>query len=223
MCSTANVLKFVCFVCFVALRPKSTAMVIAGRSVHLTTLFSWASLNKQLTSNRAHTFACNWQQPFMNDSAEGRRMTVEIISCSISTKVWDRAGIELTSCLLKRSRQTAQTQIRLLLKKQSDQGLPCLLFWEASFEFQPWKPILREKSVRNFRTITVIMIAIVYFSGSDMYQLARHLRWQAPVIPSCTDRVDSSHRVLSHLDTVFTDETWAEIKTTITADHGHST
>ena len=31
---------FVClFVCFVALRPKSTAMVIAGRPVHLTTLF----------------------------------------------------------------------------------------------------------------------------------------------------------------------------------------
>ena len=29
----------VCFVCFVALRPKSTAMVIAGWSVHLTTLF----------------------------------------------------------------------------------------------------------------------------------------------------------------------------------------
>ena len=27
------------FVCFVALRPKSTAMVIAGRPVHLTTLF----------------------------------------------------------------------------------------------------------------------------------------------------------------------------------------
>ena len=26
-------------ICFVALRPKSTAMVIAGRSVHLTTLF----------------------------------------------------------------------------------------------------------------------------------------------------------------------------------------
>ena len=27
------------FVCFIALRPKSTAMVIAGRSVHLITLF----------------------------------------------------------------------------------------------------------------------------------------------------------------------------------------
>ena len=30
---------FCLFVCFAALRPKSTAMVIAGRSVHLTTLF----------------------------------------------------------------------------------------------------------------------------------------------------------------------------------------
>ena len=28
-----------CFVCFVALRLKSTAMVMVGRSVHLTTLF----------------------------------------------------------------------------------------------------------------------------------------------------------------------------------------
>ena len=35
-----RVVKQVClFVCFVALRPKSTALVIAGRSVHLTTLF----------------------------------------------------------------------------------------------------------------------------------------------------------------------------------------
>ena len=30
---------FVCLFVFVALRPMSTAMVIAGRSVHLTTLF----------------------------------------------------------------------------------------------------------------------------------------------------------------------------------------
>ena len=34
-----HVSKKIIFVCFVALRPKSTAMVIAGRSVHLTTLF----------------------------------------------------------------------------------------------------------------------------------------------------------------------------------------
>ena len=32
-------IMFCLFVCFVALRPKSTAMVIAGLSVHLTTLF----------------------------------------------------------------------------------------------------------------------------------------------------------------------------------------
>ena len=31
--------RMLLFVCFVALRPKSTAMVMAGRSVHLTTLF----------------------------------------------------------------------------------------------------------------------------------------------------------------------------------------
>ena len=31
--------NYVFFLFFVALRPKSTAMVIAGRSVHLTTLF----------------------------------------------------------------------------------------------------------------------------------------------------------------------------------------
>ena len=32
--------RIIClFVCFVALRPKSTAKVIAGRSIHLTTLF----------------------------------------------------------------------------------------------------------------------------------------------------------------------------------------
>ena len=37
--SIENTVDFVLFVCFVALRPKSTAMVIAGRSVHLTTLF----------------------------------------------------------------------------------------------------------------------------------------------------------------------------------------
>ena len=33
----------------------------------------------------------------MNDSVEGKRMTVEIISRSVSTKVWDQAGIELTT------------------------------------------------------------------------------------------------------------------------------
>ena len=38
--STVLESSFIClFVCFVALRPKSTAMVMAGWSLHLTTLF----------------------------------------------------------------------------------------------------------------------------------------------------------------------------------------
>ena len=32
-------MKYVLFVCFVVLRPKSTSMVMAGRSVQLITLF----------------------------------------------------------------------------------------------------------------------------------------------------------------------------------------
>ena len=40
----------------------------------------------------------------------------------------DTVNVLNTSCLLKRSRQTGQTRIRLLLKKQSDQALLCLLF-----------------------------------------------------------------------------------------------
>ena len=89
--------KGLLFVCFVALRPKSTAMVIGGRSVHLTTLFPGQAWTSSWPVLRAHTFPCNWQQPFLNDSAEGRRMTVKSISWSISTKVWDRAGIELAT------------------------------------------------------------------------------------------------------------------------------
>ena len=40
----------------------------------------------------------------------------------------------------KKCSQTVQTQIRLLLKKQSDQCLPCLLFWHECCEFQPLLP-----------------------------------------------------------------------------------
>ena len=72
-------------------------MVIAGRSVHLTTLFPGQACTSGWPVIRAQTFACNWQQPFLNKSAEERRMTVEIISWSISTKVWDRTGIKLAT------------------------------------------------------------------------------------------------------------------------------
>ena len=85
------------FACFVALHPKSTAMVMTGRSVHLTTLLPGQAWTSSYPELRSHTFSCNWQQPFLNDSGEGRRMTVDTISWSISMKVWDRAGIELAT------------------------------------------------------------------------------------------------------------------------------
>ena len=53
--------------------------------------FSWASLNRRLTS----TFTCNWQQPFLNELAEGRRMTVEIISWSTPHKQGTGLGSNL--------------------------------------------------------------------------------------------------------------------------------
>ena len=40
-----------------------------------------------------------------------------------------------TSCRPKRQRQTLQTQIRLFLKTQSDQGLPCLLLGQPFCKF----------------------------------------------------------------------------------------
>ena len=54
-----SLLKCVVVVVFVAIRPKSTAMVMEGRSAHLTTLFLGKleeAVNRVL---RAHTFACN--------------------------------------------------------------------------------------------------------------------------------------------------------------------
>ena len=46
---------FVClFVCFVALRPKSTAMVMAGRSVHLSTLFFLGKLEQAVNQYIMH-------------------------------------------------------------------------------------------------------------------------------------------------------------------------
>ena len=86
-----------CFFFFFCFTSQSTATFMGGQSVHLTTIFpglAWTSGKPVIC---AHTFACKWQQPFLNESAEGRRMTVEIISWSISTKVWDWAGIKLAT------------------------------------------------------------------------------------------------------------------------------
>ena len=66
-------------------------------AVHLTILFSWASLTKRLSST-----SCMHILVFVTDNNPSwisgrRRMTVEIISWSISTKAWDQAGIQLTN------------------------------------------------------------------------------------------------------------------------------
>ena len=73
-----------------------TAMVMLGWSDHLTTLFTWASLSKQFTSTWYRFFRLLLTSTLL-ESAEGRRMAVEIISPSISMNVWDRAGIELAT------------------------------------------------------------------------------------------------------------------------------
>ena len=72
--------NFVLFL-FVSLRPKSTAMVMAGRSVHLTTHVFMGKLDQAVNQNFVHILSLvTDNNPFLNDSAEGRRMTVEIIS-----------------------------------------------------------------------------------------------------------------------------------------------
>ena len=77
-CDYIFCIRYIClFVCFVALRPKSTAMVMAGRSVHLTTLFP-GKIEEAVNQYFVHilSLVLNCQQPFLNDSAQGRRMTV---------------------------------------------------------------------------------------------------------------------------------------------------
>ena len=50
-CALIIQVKYPLFVCFVALRPKSTAIVMAGRSVHLTTLTSTSCTYFLVTDN----------------------------------------------------------------------------------------------------------------------------------------------------------------------------
>ena len=89
------------FVRFVVLRPKSTStcMVMAGRSVHLTTLLpgqAWTSGKPYLV--HILSLVTDNNPSWMIQGKGG--MSVEIISWSISTKVWGRAWSK-TSILLK--------------------------------------------------------------------------------------------------------------------------
>ena len=54
ICINLFVCLFVCLFVYVALRPMSTAMVIAGRSVHLTTLFFLGRLEQAVNQLFVH-------------------------------------------------------------------------------------------------------------------------------------------------------------------------
>ena len=55
-------------------------MVMAGRSVHLTTFFP-GKLEQAVSQYFVHILSLvTVNNPFLNDSAEGRRMTIGIIS-----------------------------------------------------------------------------------------------------------------------------------------------
>ena len=71
-------------------------MVVTGWSVHLTTLFP-GKLEQAVNQYFVHilSLVTDNNPSWTIHSAEGRRMTLEIISRSISTKVWDWAEIEL--------------------------------------------------------------------------------------------------------------------------------
>ena len=71
-------------------------MVMSGWSVHLTTLFSWVNLTRAVNQYFVHIL-CLLLTTALLESAERRRMTVEIISGSISMKVWDGARIKLAT------------------------------------------------------------------------------------------------------------------------------
>ena len=69
---------------------QSIAMVMSGRSVHLTTLFSWASLTKPLTSTSCTYFRLYLTTTSLLESAKGRRMAINIIflTSDVSILVW---------------------------------------------------------------------------------------------------------------------------------------
>ena len=76
--------------------------------------------------------------------------------------------------LQKRPRQTGQTQIRLLLKDQSNKGLPCLLFWNFVNSSLDKTYILfenRKRSILKFCDICYIIDLYLSYDiayGSDI-------------------------------------------------------
>ena len=83
------------------LKVSVNSYVMSGCSVYLATLFSWASLTKRSTSTcTLCTYFHLYLTTTLLESAEGRRMALEIISLSISTKVCDLDSVCLFVCFV---------------------------------------------------------------------------------------------------------------------------
>ena len=89
-----------------------------------------------------------------------------ILSKFVYVKVLNFWPLNIVACQKGQDKQNRpRPDCFLIIKEQSDQGLPCLLlFWLAFCEFQPWKPTfyLRtdENSVQNFRTFTIYVYCL---------------------------------------------------------------
>ena len=88
---------------------QSTAMVILGWSVHLPTL----SLGKLEQAVKRYVLHILSLFSFLNHSAERRRKITEIISWSISMKVWDQTGTR-DPWICRHTSICSQTHYRLL-------------------------------------------------------------------------------------------------------------
>ena len=79
----------------------------------------------------------------------------------------------------KKHRQTGQTQIRLLLKKQSDQGLPCLDSGKHLVSSSPEKQYFIQeqdkKKVQNFRKFTRPLVKNAYQKNKFLISQPKHM------------------------------------------------
>ena len=132
-------------------------------------IMSWQTVQTQIKSLRPRS-DCFWRSSlirvfpvcysdkhFVNSNPDSQHLREKCLKF--------KTIYQATSCLPKKSKQTEQTQIRLALKKQSDQGLPSLLFWQAFCESsnpdtkQTFYLRKKKKSVWNFRTLTRTLVA----------------------------------------------------------------
>ena len=134
------------------LQPKSlNNCILLVKNLQMDSIFKWiASLNT--SDSKMLVRIAN------SDCEDPDKMPYNISSKSTLFALTIRILKQRNTVLLDKS---VQIQIRLLLKKQSDKGLPCLLFYSdkhfviSSIDTQHFIQEVKEKSVRFFRIFTV--------------------------------------------------------------------